>query len=192
MNVVLHPAADAGPDDFHGASRQLVSKFLGHLSATEQDQIRSLFPSGFLYARGTSEGRDGHGRTHWNKIEPGDLALFFRANRLIGSGEVVLKKDSAMLAADLNWRADEYSPTAYQLTYIVRDVKEWDVGRPEVWQAIGYSRQDQFRFSVLSGERATRLIEWLRENETITVGGAGRRGHYGSARRGHGAIGGWQ
>jgi NAD(P)-dependent dehydrogenase (short-subunit alcohol dehydrogenase family) len=24
------------------------------------------------------------------------------------------------------------------------------------------------------------------------VSGAGRRGHYGSARRGHGAIGGWQ
>ena len=26
----------------------------------------------------------------------------------------------------------------------------------------------------------------------LDVGGAGRRGHYGSARRGHGAIGGWQ
>jgi hypothetical protein len=167
-NVVLHPAADVGPEDFHGASRQPVAKFLRYLSATEQDQIRSLFPSGLLYARGTSVGRDGVGRTHWNKIQPGDLALFFRANRLIGSGEVVLKKDSAMLAADLNWLADESSPTPYHLIYIVREIKEWNIGRPEVWRAIGYSPQDQFRFSVVSDDRATHLIEWLIENETIT------------------------
>src|SRR5207253_1424882 len=46
--------------------------------------------------------------------------------------------------------------------------KSGTFGRPEVWQAIGYGKQDQFRFSVLSDQRATRLIEWLRENETRT------------------------
>jgi len=131
-NVVLHPAADVGPEDFHDASRQPVSKFLPYLSSNEQDQIRSLFPSGTLYARGTSEGRDGVGRTHWEKLRPGDLALFFRDNRLIGSGELVLEKDSPLLAADLGWHADEHSPTPYQLTYIVRDIREWNIGRPEV------------------------------------------------------------
>jgi hypothetical protein len=60
------------------------------------------------------------------------------------------------------------SPTPYQLTYVVRDIKEWDIGRPEVWRPIGYRPQDQFRLSVLSDDRATRLIEWLSENETRT------------------------
>lgn len=169
MNVILYQASPfPNPADRHGASAQPVAAFLRYLDGNGGNLLSSEFPGGTLFARGVTVGQDGANETQWNKIEPGDLALFFRDSTLIGSGTIVLCIKSRELAAELRWRPDQETDLPYELIYVVTDVQACNVSRRELWDAIGYKWNDQFRFQVLTGDKANRAIRFLEERQGVT------------------------
>ena len=163
MNLILHPAGDARGDetDYHGTSRQRLAPLLSYFNASEQDLLRAEFPDGTGYWRGATVSLNGTNETRWNKINPGDRALFFRDNTLIGSGKVVLHVKSRDLASALKFSDDAKTKLPYELIYVVKDVKVWDIPRQEVWEKIGYKPHDQFGLRVITDERADHVIQWL-------------------------------
>src|SRR5438046_8096765 len=130
MNVILHQAdSRPKPADRHGASAEPVAAFLRYLDGETGNRLSSEFPNGTLFARGVTVATDGKNETPWNKIKPGDLALAFRDNTLIGSGNVVLRVKSQELATRLQWKLDEDTGLPYELIYVVKDVQEWNIPR---------------------------------------------------------------
>lgn len=170
MNVILHPAGAPRGDktDHHGTSAQPLTLFLPHLDAADQDLLRVEFPNGIVCSRGATVGRNRANETKWNKINRGDLALFFRDNKLIGSGTVVLRAKSLDLARALKFEPDARTGLPYELTYVVNNVQGWDMPRREVWDAIPNGWNNQFGFTVLTGKKADHLIQWLAERQIIT------------------------
>lgn len=158
MKVILHQASKNTRDSC-GASRQPVDKFIPYLGLVDQEGLRRSFPDGWLHARGS---RDGRNHKPWSKIGAGDLALFFLDKRLIGSGEVVLKIQSAELARSLdNWEPENSDGKPHDLVYVVTNIMPHSIAREEVWAAIPRKWNDQFGLTVLEGERADRLAEWI-------------------------------
>jgi hypothetical protein len=175
MNVILYQAAPvAGPTDRHGASAQPVATFLRYLDRDSGRRLASQFPDGTLFVRGVTVGQDGANETQWNKIEPGDVALFFRDNRLIGSGVVVLRVRGRELAAELQWQPDADTGLSYELAFVIKDVQEWNAPRRDLWDAIGYKWNDQFRFRVLTGDKADRVLRFLDERREVSEDEYGR------------------
>jgi hypothetical protein len=170
MNLILHPAETMpGEDDFHGASRQPVAAFRKYLKDPVQERtLTSTFANGILYARGATKALNNSNHTKWQRIEPGDLALFFRNKLLIGSGEVVLNIKSAELSDDLGRGVEPGSNLPYELIYVVKNIKPWNIDRKDLYVKIGYNNPNQLAFQVIQGGKAADVAEWLEEQSEIT------------------------
>jgi hypothetical protein len=170
VNVILHPAADKTASDHHGAHRRTVSAFFPYLDEAARQLLNRQFPAGELFARGANVARNGSNKTQWDKIAAGDVALFLRDSKVVGSGEVVHKLRSADLSRDLGWELNNDSDLPYELIYMVGNVTPLDLPRAALWQALGYRPgADQVGLRVLDANKTERALQWLSENAPISA-----------------------
>jgi hypothetical protein len=172
MNVILHPAAKDSESDHHGASQHAASVFLPYVDEVGRQLLKQRFPdfpNGDLFARGATVGKTGTNKTQWDKIAAGDVALFLRDNTVIGTGEVVYKLRSADLSRALGWEQNTDSGPAYELIYMVGDVRPLDLPRQTLWKALGYNPgADQVGLRVLDAEKTEHALQFLREHTEIS------------------------
>ena len=164
MNVIIHPSAKKfAPDgDLHGASIRPVEKFLPFVSEAERELLKKEFPNGKLYTRGALLGNGEVNLPTWEKIAPGDLAVFFRDKAMVGSGTVVLKIRSVPLSRAIDGIGDSPDGSPFELIYVVKDLREQSTPKSEVQQQLCYGLSDQVRFIVVKDpEVASRFIQWI-------------------------------
>ncbi len=162
-NIVLQPASGRESrrhfDTTLNPCVELVPSFTRHLTRTETSDLQRLYPGRTLCVPlwGVLPGV----ASRWNKLEVGDIVLFFRNMTYFAMGNVTYKFENAALATAL-WPSVPASggrATSYQYMYAVDSLEDINIPAGTLNQAIGWEPSYPFRaFTVLTQHATTSAL----------------------------------
>ncbi len=159
--VLIQPAAgDAARDHYRETIEEPVpvARLRPYLSEEVLQELTDHHPSGEVYIWGLTPGAGGRGRTQWEKISPGDVALFSWDGQFRSYGRVTVKAENADLAREL-WGTDDDGQT-WQLLYFLTEPAECAIPYEEFNEAAGYKRKFVPRgFTVLDDDRSEDVLD---------------------------------
>jgi hypothetical protein len=161
--VILQPAGK-GPAEkhYHDTIENPVSltTIAPLLSEKDLTILGIVYPNGLAQVWGTTPGKDGGNALLWNRIQPGDLALFAGDNHLFSFGRVTHKLQNAPLAKNL-WGMKEDGET-WEYIYFLTEIQPLHIEYAKLNEAAEYSpRSPVRRFVVLSEEKSANVIAKL-------------------------------
>ena len=161
--VLIQPAAgDAARDHYQEtiADPVPIARVRSFLSDEVLDQLTEHHPSGDLFVWGLTPGGGGRGRTQWEKISPGDVALFSWDGKFRSCGRVTVKAENADLAREL-WGTDDDGQT-WQLLYFLTEPATCAVPYEEFNETVGYKLNYVPQgFAVLDEEKSRAVLDQL-------------------------------
>lgn len=162
MNVVLQPASTGSALDHYEdtiANYKRLTEIEGFLSTDELQRLRTLYPTGRAPIWGAVEGN----RSRFNRVEEGDLVLFYRDREFISRGTVTaLLPDSEQLANYL-WDPDEESGS-YLHVFFLDKIEETSIPWSVVRDSLDYKPNAVLqRLTVLDQDKSQELLDVISE-----------------------------
>lgn len=144
-----------------------LSTMSSYLSQAELENLREKFPQEHVAAWGVTPGEGSRNQRKWERMNPGDVALFSRAGRIFSAGMVAKKIHNAKLSRHL-WGEDEDGET-WEYIYFLRDIRQVNIPYKKINAAAGYKEGNVIQaFNVLPEEKSAPvlvLLEFLRPRE---------------------------
>jgi hypothetical protein len=132
-----------------------ITPFMG---PEEAEGLTALYGSGAVPVWGHRAGAAGQNITKWERIQPGDIAIFAASSEIHASAVVTYKTRNSELAQSLWGSAPEGDTWEY--IYFIDKVVPRRIPREVFNQAAGYSSKAPFRdFRVLSEAKSTPVID---------------------------------
>jgi hypothetical protein len=105
-------------------------------------------------------GKLGQNRARWEKLQPGDIALLYRAKRIFSMGHIVLKMHNQKLADSLWSRTDE--GITWEYIYFLDDLQEIDIPVGRFNEILEYKPNNIVQgFQVYEGDKSEALLSLL-------------------------------
>jgi hypothetical protein len=130
------------------------------ISPEDLADLMRTFKEGSAAVWGVTKGDNSTGETKWNRMNPGDVALFSRTGRIFSAGVVAKKIHNPQLAREL-WRENEDGNT-WEFMYFLRDMREVDIPYAKFNKAAGYAPNNVIQgFNVLPAEKSETILDLL-------------------------------
>jgi hypothetical protein len=127
------------------------------------------FPGGTAAVWGVTPGENSVSEKKWQRMDPGDVALFAKEGRIFSVGIVETKIHNAKLAREL-WKEDEDGDT-WEFIYFLRDIRKVDVSYEQSNAAAGYKRNNVIQgFNVLPEDKSAPILRMLKLGDAETPG----------------------
>jgi hypothetical protein len=139
MNVAIQPCADPVAQQHYVDSigkpvpRETI---VPYLSTTQLQQFDAACGDQTA-VWGVTPGKRGQNKAKWSHLAPGDIALFYRSQRIFSMGRIVLTMQNEELAASL-WSRTEDGVT-WEYLYFLDDLQEIDIHVSKYNAALGYA-----------------------------------------------------
>jgi hypothetical protein len=139
MRVAIQPCGDSE------AQRHYVDtienpvpreKILPFLSSSQRADFEAACGN-HVAVWGVTPGKLGQNRKKWLKLEPGDIALLYRAKRIFSLGHIVLTLHNEELAATLWSRTSE--GITWEYVYFLDDLREIEIPVSRYNEVLGYA-----------------------------------------------------
>src|ERR1700731_3260735 len=127
------------------------------LSDKDRTDLQTIYPEGAAAVWGVTPGKNDVSRTKWDRMSPGDVALFCREGRIFNAGTVAKKIHSAALARTL-WNEDAKGNT-WEYTYFLSGVHPLNITYKRFNRAAGYDKNNVIRgFNVLTETKSADIL----------------------------------
>ena len=163
MQVLLQPVGSSDNPHFvdtieHPVERERIFSSLDHQNRARLAEIfagRTSIPTW-----GVTPGKNGINARKWQKIQPGDIVLFSRENRIIGSAVVAAKVHSVPLAVDL-WKRNNDGET-WEYMYFLDELTRLHIPYEEFNLVAGYEPNNVIHgFNVLNESKSQQIATAL-------------------------------
>lgn len=134
-----------------------ISQILQHLSVEQRAALDPVLHSrGAIPVWGVTPGKDSVNVGKWERVDPGDTALFSREGHIFASASVAAKVRNESLAESL-WDRNPDGET-WECIYFLDEVKQLRIPYAAFNKAVGYKPNFVIQgFNVLSAERSRAL-----------------------------------
>jgi HNH endonuclease len=130
------------------------------LANSDLVDLRRIFPARSAAVWGVTPGQNSQSQKKWERMDPGDVALFAKEGRIFSVGTVVRKIHNPKLAREL-WREDEDGHT-WEYMYFLTGVHPVSISYEEFNAAAGYAENNVIQgFNVLSEEKSSAVLATL-------------------------------
>ena len=163
QQIILQPAGNQGGRDHYAdtvAAPVPLERIAPHLDATTASKLREAFPGGAAAVWGVTPGGGDVNAGKWQRIAPGDIALFLKKGRADAMATVKFTAHSRPLAREL-WGTDDDGGT-WEYVYFLTDVRPVDVPYDELNKLLGYESANRFQgFNVVRPDQSAAAIARL-------------------------------
>lgn len=130
------------------------------LSVDDREKLVEHYPDEEVTVWGLTPGARGQGKTKWEQISPGDVALFSWQNKFRSCARVTGKTDNPELARKL-WGTDDEGNT-WRYVYFLTKARECDVPYEVLNEAVGFKRNYVPQgFNILDEEKSRAVLKTL-------------------------------
>ncbi len=161
--VVLQPCGKGLPAKHYAETVEKpvsLSKMAPFLSTDDLEDLRKTFPAGSAATWGVTPGKKSVSKNKWDRMNPGDVALFSRESRIFSAGTVRKKIHNAKLSRSL-WGENEDGET-WEYMYFLSDIHPVDVPYKKFNEAAGYAKNNVIQgFDVLPEEKSSGVLSLL-------------------------------
>ena len=134
-------------------SLSLIGQFA---SASELKDLSDRYPGGAVPTWGIVPGKAGQSK--WERITPGDIAVFSGSGKIFASGVVSYKIHNVDLAAKL-WGHDDNNQT-WEYMYFLDEVQNQDISYVKFNRAVGYQDNNIIQgFTILDGPKSRQFLD---------------------------------
>jgi hypothetical protein len=170
--LILQPAGDDAPAPNLARGRPFRGGFsLARVRPFISDdlavQLEALYGNEPIHAWGVKPGATGATRKQWQKVEPGDITLFFRYKRVFAMATVVAKTENAALARKLwPWPGnDTPGASSWECISFLQDIVAVDLPAKQVLKLLGEDGDHVQGYRVVGEERSDGLLLYLYQRE---------------------------
>jgi hypothetical protein len=122
--------------------------------------LSTIYPGAAAAVWGVTPGENDRNRKRWERINPGDIALFSKKGKLFSVGEVSFKVHNKPLALDL-WKVNTDAKT-WEYVYFLKGIRQVDIPYAQFNAAAGYKPNNVIQsFEVLPEEKALSVFQSL-------------------------------
>jgi hypothetical protein len=158
--IVLQPCGKGIPAKHYADTVEkpvLLSAIFSFLSQDDLEDLRSKFPEGRVAVWGVTPGEESGNKTKWDRMNPGDVALFSREGRIFSAGTVAKKIHDRKLSRHL-WGEDEAGET-WEYMYFLKEMRSMDIPYKKFNAAAGYKENNVIQgFNVLPEEKSAAVL----------------------------------
>jgi hypothetical protein len=162
-HLIMQPAGNQGSRAHYRDTIEkpvAFDRIAKHVDNETLEQLRKVYGDGAVPTWGATPGANNVNESKWNRIEPGDIALFLQDGRAFASATVSLKTRNAGLAREL-WDTRDDGQT-WELIYFLKDVTPRDISYDQLNGAAGYEAANRFQgFAVLDEARSQAALQQL-------------------------------
>lgn len=170
--VVLQPCGEGAPAQHYADTIETtvqLAKMTPFLSQSDVDDLQAKFPGGGAAVWGVTPGKKSVNKTKWDRMNPGDVAVFSKDGRIFSAGTVVKKMHNPELAREL-WKENE-AGEIWEYMYFLRDVRPVDIPYKKFNAAVGYAGNNVIQgFNVLTEDKSSAVLPLLGMNLAETSG----------------------
>lgn len=163
QQIILQPAGNQGGRDHYAdtvASPVPLERITPHVDATTTSKLREAFPGGAAAVWGVTPGGGDVNAGKWQRIAPGDIALFLKKGRADAMATVKFTTHSRSLAREL-WGTGDDGET-WEYVYFLDEVRPVDVPYDELNKLLGYETANRFQgFNVVRPDQSAAAIARL-------------------------------
>lgn len=158
--ILIQPAAGSAAREHYRETIESpvpLERVTPFLSEGEREQLEALYPTGSAYVWGLTPGRGGRGKSKWEEISSGDVALFSWDNKFRTCARVTTKMHNPELAREL-WKVNSEGET-WEYIYFLDEPHECDVPYEELNEVVGYkSRYVPQGFNLLDEQKSGAVL----------------------------------
>jgi hypothetical protein len=143
--LIVQPASDKNAWRHYIETIQTpvsLDRMRQYLDASTFNQLGALYKDGMAYVWGLTPGTNNSNFAKWDRIKPGDVALFLRQKVVFASGVVTLKLRNPELASEL-WGRDPKGRT-WEYMYFLDGVEKRQIPYEQLNKLLGYSLKNNF------------------------------------------------
>lgn len=185
-HLIFQPAGNQGGREHYRDTIEkpvAFDRIAKHVDNETLELLRGIYGGGAIPTWGATPGTNKVNESKWNRIDPGDIALFLKESKAFASAVVTLKARSPDLAREL-WGVNEDGQT-WELIYFLKDVTARDFAYDRLNKAAGYNPANRFQgFTVLEEDqsqaalgalgisvepRATERVWWVNQGRYFTA-----------------------
>ncbi|MDY0850430.1 HNH endonuclease [Bacillus thuringiensis] len=166
--VILQPA---GKGEFNYSSTMNkgidLSEIQVFLKKNEFERLSQIYKNGKVHVWGVKPARDNSNVKQWNKIERGDIALFYGERHFFASASVTYKIHNSKLARYL-WGEKEAGVT-WEYLYFLDEIKNQYIHINLVNELLKYKSKDHHvqRIRVLNQEKSNEIMNTFDFDNTM-------------------------
>jgi len=162
-NLIIQPAGNTDARQ-HYSDTVLhavpINRMRKHLDEETVQRLEELYKGGEVPVWGFTPGTNNSNLGKWNRIEPGDVALFLRQKFVFASSTVAFKIHNHDLAVDL-WGYDNKRQT-WEYVYFLDEIQNQKIPYGRLNELLGYEPDNNFQQSlVLDDQKGSPVIEAL-------------------------------
>ncbi len=120
------------------ANPVLLARIKPFLSDDDFKQLSTIYPGAAAPVWGVTPGENDRNRKRWERINPGDIALFAKKGKLFSVGEVSFKVHNKPLALEL-WKVDAEAKT-WEYVYFLQGTPQ---GATDAWRPCAAALSDR-------------------------------------------------
>lgn len=162
-NLIIQPAGN--PDARQHYSDTVLhpvqlSRMRKYLDLATVQRLEELYKGGEIPVWGFTPGTNNSNLAKWNRIEPGDVALFLRQKFAFASSTVAFKIHNHDLAVEL-WGYDNKQQT-WEYVYFLDEIQNQMIPYEHLNQLLDYEPENNFQQSlVLDGQKGGPVVDAL-------------------------------
>jgi len=168
--VILQPASsESSQVHFNNTISQSISlqSISSHLSSTDINQLTILYPNNDIKIWGVAPGVNNVNFNKWNKVQKGDIVLFFKKGGVFAKGIVTCKIRNYNLANQL-W--GNINSITWECIFFVDEVELLNIGYSDFNQLIGYNPNYVVQgFNILNDELSDLVINTYDFSSSINI-----------------------
>src|SRR5579872_3918187 len=163
MQVILQPTGSSDNPHFVDTIEHPVDRdrILSHVDEGHRSRLAEVFDGrSNIPTWGVTPGKNDVNARKWERVQPGDLALFSRENYIIGAAVVAAKVHSRALALNL-WLQNEDHET-WEYIYFLDELISLSVPYEEFNHIAGYKPNNRIHgFNVLDTKKSEHIAQAL-------------------------------
>jgi HNH endonuclease len=160
--VVLQPCGEGSPAKHYADTVEMfvpLARMEPFLTRQEMAELHTKFPSGRAAAWGVTTGEKSVNEKKWQRLEPGDIALFAKGGRIVSAGTIAMKIHNRPLAVEL-WKEEQGATWEYM--YFLQGIQRLNIPYREFNVAAGYKANYVIQgFNVLTEAKSSAVLQRL-------------------------------
>lgn len=162
--IILQPAGDSDANiHFIDTIKNPVevSRIAKFVSVDVLQKLKDQHKDGKVATWGVTPGKNDVNRKKWERVLPGDIALFSRSGKIFASATVAFTIHNKELALDL-WKTNADGET-WEYIYFLDEVTNQDILYSEFNSAAGYEPNFVIQgFNVLDKDKSQQIIDYFK------------------------------
>ncbi len=160
-HVVLQPAGNAFASEHYVdtiARPVSIERILRHVDGDTARKLTDIYPSGKVPVWGAKAGAKNVNVSKWERLQPGDIALFAKNKMIFASGVITHKIHNPELAYEL-WKTVGDSLDKWEYIYFLDEIRGHEIPYEKLNVVAGYAPHNIIQgFSVLDDEKSEAII----------------------------------